>query len=277
MCRTGWIKVQPPPEGRYYLHGSIRNVGNGGPRIRMPLIDRSSNRYIWAESVEPGAGRDTRYEDWLSSLVANALRSIIRDAEIDRVAGKDPVQLTACEPSMRALPMVIAADPAAHVEALELLDGAMELTPRDPVPGALAAWCHGLRAGHHFTCNPQTERDQAVRPASDASMLSAGDPLGFLWSIGIAAANFELRHYDHAVRSYQRALAGQPKAVWINCFRAPAFELAGKNDDAKQSLSALGRVFPDLTINHVRKGLPHTSLFLDRVAEGLETLGMPVS
>ena len=53
-------------------------------------------------------------------------------------------------------------------------------------------------------------------------MLSAGDPLGFLWSIGIAAANFELRHYDHAVRGYQPALAGQPKAVWINFFRAPA-------------------------------------------------------
>jgi AraC-like DNA-binding protein/tetratricopeptide (TPR) repeat protein len=345
LCRTGWIKVQPPPAGRYHLHGSMRNDGNGRPRIRMTLIDRSTNRYIWAESVELGAGHDTGYEDWLSSLAASALRSIVQDAEIDRVAGKDPAQLTAWELSMRALPMVIAADPAAHVEALELLDRAMELTPRDPVPSALAAWCRGLRAGHHFTCDPQTERDQALRLASDASILSAGDPmadtmlsaaymlahdltaseaharralatdggsawgwgrlgwvhayrgeakkaiehcqiahalapvdpLGFVWSIGIAAANFELGHYDHAVLSYQRALTGQPKAIWINRFLAPALELAGKKDDAKQSLSALGRVFPDLTIAHVRKGLPHTSSLLDRVAEGLENLGMPVS
>jgi len=27
---------------------------------------------------------------------------------------------------------------------------------------ALAAWCHGLRAGHHFTTHPQRERDAAL-------------------------------------------------------------------------------------------------------------------
>jgi AraC-like DNA-binding protein/tetratricopeptide (TPR) repeat protein len=345
LCRTGWIKVQPPPAGRYHLYGSMRNDGSGRLRIRMTLLDRPANRYIWAESVELGASHDARHQDWLSSLAASALRSIVRDAEIDRVAGKDPVQLTAWELSMRALPMVIAADPAQHAAALELLDRAMELTPRDPVPIALAAWCHGLRAGHHFTSHPQTERDQAFRLASDASILSAGDPmadtmlsaaymlahdlptaeaharralatdggsawgwgrlgwvhayrgevqetiehcqiahalapadpLGFLWSIGIAAANFELGRYDLAVRSYQRALNGQPKAIWINRFLAPALELAGKKEDAKQSLLALGRAFPDLTIAQVRNGLPHTSILLDRVAEGLGNLGMPVS
>jgi AraC-like DNA-binding protein/tetratricopeptide (TPR) repeat protein len=345
LCRTGWIRVVPPPTGRYHLHGSVRDDGSGRLRIRMMLIDRPTNRYIWAESVEFGAGRDAGHQDWLSSLAASALRSIVRDAEIDRVAGKDPAQLTAWELSMRALPVVIAADPAAHAAGLELLDRAMELTPRDPVPMALAAWCHGSRAGHHFTCHLQTERDQALRLASDASILSAGDPmadtmlstaymlahdlsaaeaharralaidggsawgwgrlgwvhayrgetketiehcqiahalapadpLGFVWSIGIAAANFELGRYDHAVRSYQRALTSQPKAIWINRFLAPALELAGKKDDAKQSLLALGRAFPDLTIAQVRDGLPHTNVLLDRVAEGLGNLGMPVS
>jgi AraC-like DNA-binding protein/tetratricopeptide (TPR) repeat protein len=342
LCRTGWIKVVPPPAGRYHLHGSMRNDGNDRPRIRMTLIDRSTNRYIWAESVEFDAGYDAGFQDWLSSLAVSALRSIVRDAEIDRAAGKDPAQLTAWELSMRALPMVTAADPVAHAAALELLDRAMELAPRDPVPTALAAWCHGLRAGHHFTSHLQTERDQALRLASDASILSAGDPLadtmlsaaymlahdltaaeaharralttdggsawawgrlgwvhayrgeaketiehcqiahalapadplGFVWSIGIAAANFELGHYDRAARSYQRALIDQPKAIWINRFLAPALAFAGKKDDAKQSLSALRCTFPDLTIAQVRDGLPHTSVLLDRVAEGLGSLGM---
>jgi AraC-like DNA-binding protein len=345
LCRTGWIKILLPPAGRYHLHGCVRNDGSGRLRLRMTLIERPANRYIWAESVEFGGGHDAEYQDWLSSLAASALRSIVRDAEIDRVAGKDPAQLTAWELSMRALPMVIAADPAAHAAALELLDRAVELTPRDPLPMALAAWCHGLRAGHHFTCQLQTERAQALRLASAASILSAGDPmadtmlsaaymlahdlpaaeaharralatdggsawawgrlgwvhayrgeakeaiehcqiahalapadpLGFVWSIGIAAANFELGRYDHAVRSYQRALADQPKAIWINRFLSPALELAGKKEDAKQSLLTLERAFPDLTIAQVRNGLPHTSVLLDRVAEGLGNLGMPVS
>jgi AraC-like DNA-binding protein/tetratricopeptide (TPR) repeat protein len=345
LCRTGWIKVLSPPAGRYHLRGSVSDDGSGRLRIRMKLIDRPTNRYIWAESVESSVGHDAGHQDWLSSLAASALRSIVRDAEIDRAAGKDLAQLTAWELSMRALPMVMAADLTAHQVAIELLDKAMELAPRDPIPMALRAWCHGLRAGLHFTSYQQTERDNALRLASEASVLSANDslantmlsaaytlahdlaaaeaharralavdggsawawgrlawvhayrgeakeaieycqiahtlapadPLGFVWSVGIAAANFELGRYDRAVCSYQRALMDQPKAIWINRFLAPALELAGKKDDAKQSLLALRRDFPDLTIAQVRSGLPHTSLLLDRVAEGLWKLGMPGS
>jgi tetratricopeptide (TPR) repeat protein len=128
-------------------------------------------------------------------------------------------------------------------------------------------WVHAYRG----------EAKETIEHCQIANALAPVDPLGFVWSIGIAAANFELGHYDHAVRSYQRALIGQPKAIWINRFLAPALVLAGRKDDAKQSLSALERAFPDLTIAHVRKGLPHTSLLLDRVAEGLENLSMPIS
>ena len=61
---------------------------------------------------------------------------------------------------MRALPMVIAADPVAHAAALELLVRAMELTPRDPVPMALAAWCTGQPPviTSPVTCRPNVTR-----------------------------------------------------------------------------------------------------------------------
>ena len=128
-------------------------------------------------------------------------------------------------------------------------------------------WVHAYRG----------ETKETIEHCQIAQALAPADPLGFVWSIGIAAANFELGRYDRAVRSYQRALTDQPKAIWINRFLAPALELAGRKDDAKQSLLALGRAFPDLTIAQVRKGLPHTSVLLDRVAEGLGNLGMPGS
>jgi AraC-like DNA-binding protein/tetratricopeptide (TPR) repeat protein len=347
LCRTGWIRVVPPPAGRYHLHGSVRDDGSGSLRIRIMVIDRSTNRYIWAESVEfsAGHGRDAGYQDWLSSLAVSALRSVVRDAEIDRAAGKDPTQLTAWELSMRALPIVMAADPVAHRIAVELLDKAMELAPRDPIPMALRAWCHGLRGGHHFTSYQQGERDNALRLASEASlrsvndplantMLSAAymlahdlsaaevharralavdsgsawgwgrlawvhaylgdttkaieycqiahvlapeDPLGFVWSIGIAAANFELGRYDRAILWYQRAIAGQPKATWINRFLAPALLLADKRQDARQSMSTLRNSFPALTVEQVRTGLPHTNALLDRVADALASLGVPLA
>ena len=78
---------------------------------------------------------------------------------------------------MRALSIVMAADPATHQNAIELLDKAMELAPRDPVPLALGAWCHAQRARNHFVGCQQAERNNALRLASDASTMSAGDPL----------------------------------------------------------------------------------------------------
>ena len=262
--------------------------------------------------------------------------------EIDHAAEKDPMQLGAWDLSMRALPMVLAADPAAQGIAIELLDRAIELAPRDPVPMSLAAWCHGLRAGHHFTADAINERDRTLHLASEATgacagdpmsyaMLSAAymlahdlsaaehharttlmidgasawgwgrlgwvhayrgealkaiecchvarvlapsDPLSFVWSIGIAAANFELGRYNQAVQWYNRALFEQPKATWINRFLAPAFAWARRKDQGKHSLDALCRSFPGLTIAEVRTGLPHTVKLLDRIDEGLAGLGM---
>jgi AraC-like DNA-binding protein/tetratricopeptide (TPR) repeat protein len=345
LGRTGWVKIVPAPTGRYHLHGNVIDDGRGSLRIRMTLLDQSTRRYIWADCSECSVSLDPTSRDWLSTLAVGALRSVVRDAEINRASHNDPAHLSAWGLTVRALPMVLSADQKAYGAALELLERAMELAPRDPLPMSLAAWCHGLRAGHHFTNHPEAERNDALRLASNASCLSAGDPvadtmlsaaymlahdldssesharralaidggsawgwgrvgwvyayrgeaaraiescqiaqalgpadpLGFLWSIGIAAANFELGHYDRAVTWYQRALSGQPKVIWINRFLAPALVMADRKEDARRSMSALRSNFPDLTIGQVRDGLPHTTRLLDRVAEGLASLGMPHS
>ena len=343
LYRTGWIRIVPAPAGRYHLQGRARDDGTGTLRIRLMLIDRSISRYVWADCFECAHGDLFGSQEWFSNLVTGVLRSVLCGTEIDRAAGKDKMELTAWELSMRALPMVLAADPAAHATAIELLDRAIEYAPRDPVPMSLAAWCHGLRAGHHFTTSPKLERDRALQLASRASRLSAGDPLsdtilsaaymlahdlaaaaaharralaidggsswgwgrlawvhcyrgepakaveycriartlgpddplGFVWAIGIAAANFEEGRYSEAVQWYRRALAEQPKATWLNRFLAPALLLGGNRDAGRQSLHALSCSFPALTISQVMTGLPHTPRFLDPVAEGLAGLGMP--
>ena len=343
LYRTGWIRVVPAPAGRYHLQGRVTHDGTGTLRIRLMLIDRSASRYVWADCFECVPGDFFGSQEWFSNLVSGILRSVLCDVEIDRAAGKDERQLTAWELSMRALPMVLAADPEAHATAIELLDRAIECAPRDPVPMSLAAWCHGLRAGHHFTTHPRLERDTALQLASRASRLGVGDslsdtmlsaafmlghdlaaaeaharralaidggsswgwgrlawvhcyrgetakaveccriartlgptdPLGFVWAIGIAAANFEEGRYNEAVQWYRRALAEQPKATWLNRFLAPASLLGGNRDAGRQSLRALSCSFPELTILQVVAGLPHTPRVLDRVAEGLADLGMP--
>lgn len=108
-----------------------------------------------------------------------------------------------------------------------------------------------------------------------ARSLAPNDPLNFFCSLGIAAANFEAARYDDAARWFTRGLAEHPSAVWINRFRAPAYALAGRREEAQRSVAELLRHCPDITIADFRSALPHTPGFLDRAAEGLEAAGLP--
>ena len=85
------------------------------------------------------------------------------------VLAQDPERLNAWELTMRALSSALSLEPAAQGVALEWLEQAMELTPSDPLPVALAAWCHGLRAGHHFISRPDAERVSARSLAERAA------------------------------------------------------------------------------------------------------------
>jgi len=131
--------------------------------------------------------------------------------------------MSAWELSMRALPMVLAADPTSHSNALELLEPVMEQAPRDPCPMALAAWCHGLRAGHHFTTQPQRERDAALALALRASELGGNDPLA---DTTLAAALMLAHDLAAAEVHARRALAidggstwGWGRLAWVHGYR----------------------------------------------------------
>lgn len=107
-----------------------------------------------------------------------------------------------------------------------------------------------------------------------ARRLDPTDPLNFFCSIGIAAAHFEIGRYGEAARWFTRGLAEHPQAVWSNRFRAPAYALVGRKEEARQSFAELVSAYPELTIAQVRSALPHTARFYDRASEGLAGLGM---
>jgi len=45
-------------------------------------------------------------------------------------------------------------------------------------------------------------------------------------------------------------------------------------DEARHTFAEYAAAFPDLTITAVRSGLPWNASYLDRVSEGLESVGM---
>jgi AraC-like DNA-binding protein/tetratricopeptide (TPR) repeat protein len=107
-----------------------------------------------------------------------------------------------------------------------------------------------------------------------ARSLGPNDPLNFFCSIGIGSAHFQAGRYDDAARWFTRGLAEHPPATWVNRFRAPAFALAGRMEQARHIFTELTHTYPELTIGDVRSALPHTSSFCDRASDSLASLGM---
>jgi len=344
LMHMRWIVVTEPARARYHLRGKVRSDGVGHLRVAAILIDRLAGRYLWADHWNGDANDLLGFEEQVTARVAIEVQPSIREAEIDRAWRTDPARLNAWELTMRALRCALSVEPAAESMALELLEQATELAPCDPLPLALASWCHGLRGGHNFCPQPNREKAAARTLAARAAQLSNGDPLtetlvaagytlahdlaaaafhadravgldggsawawgrcgliklyrgeeaeaidclqvaralapadrlNFLWSVGVAAGHFEAARYQEATGWFDRALAENPAAIWINYVLAPAYELAGRKEHARCSFANFARAFPDVTIAQVRSGLPYRASFLDRIAEGLESVGMPL-
>jgi AraC-like DNA-binding protein len=129
------------------------------------------------------------------------------------------------------------------------------------------AWVHAYRG----------DRARAIECCRIARALGSPDPLSFLWAVAIAAVDLEHGDFAGAAAWYSRALAEEPRAIWLYRFLAPAHLHAGDRDAAHHSFALHRRAFPDLTISEFRTGLPNTPRLLDRVAEGLASLGMRLS
>src|SRR5262249_32472434 len=157
-----------PHAARYHLRGTLHA---GGSRLTASLIEAPSGRLIWAGAFEACA---SAFEQRAAAIV-RAVEPALLVAEVERATcARDP---TGWDLTMRPLPLATSAEPSGADKALVLLEQAMALSPHDPLPLAIAAWCHGLRAGHHFVARPAVERAAARALAERAARLNAGDAL----------------------------------------------------------------------------------------------------
>src|SRR5262249_4581182 len=151
------------------------------------------------------------FEERVVTGIARAIPGALRDAEIDRACRAEPAELNAWELTMRAMPHVLSLEAAGESMALELLERAMELAPDDALPMAVAAWCHGLRAGHHFTAGREQEKEAARTLAVRAARLNSGDPLAET----MLASGYTLAHDLAAAELHaERALTLDGGSAW---------------------------------------------------------------
>ncbi len=166
-------------------------------------------------------------------------------------------------------PLVLAARAAVHTMAGQF-DHAEALIARVLALDPTFAW-GWERSGwlNAFAGEPET----AIRHFNEATRLEQRPPEANRL-IGIGCAHFDAGRYEEAVLWKRKALLRQPGTAWINRTLSVSYARLGQRVAALDSLAELGRYSPDLTIDRIVTSIPFTQGFLDRVAEGLDDLGL---
>jgi TolB-like protein/AraC-like DNA-binding protein/tetratricopeptide (TPR) repeat protein len=166
-------------------------------------------------------------------------------------------------------PLVLAARCAVHTMARQfdhagaLIARALALDPTFSWSWERSAWLNA------FAGEPET----AIRHFNEATRLDRSPPEANRL-IGIGCAHFDAGRYEEAAFWKRKALLQQPGTAWINRTLSVSYARLGERIAALDSLAALHRYSPDLTIGQIVASIPFTPDFLDRVAEGLNDLGL---
>jgi adenylate cyclase len=152
-----------------------------------------------------------------------------------------------------------------HDIAASLLDRALAVDPTSAWAWERSGWLKTYIG----------EVDTAIRHFHRAVQLDAPHLPNANRFVGIGCAHFDAGRYEAGAFWMRRATLEQPGTVWVNRTLAVSYARMGEHIAARDSLEALRRYRPDLTIAQIVGALPFRRDFMDRVAEGLDDLGLP--
>ena len=117
--------------------------------------------------------------------------------------------------------------------------------------------------------------DEAIRHFEQALRMSPRDPFNAFFFVGIAVAQYQAGRYPDAIKWARQAVQLRPGYIGGHRILAASLAQAGQTDEAKAATSALLKSHPDITITHVRQGVPYTSGPMEKFIDGLRKAGMP--
>lgn len=168
-------------------------------------------------------------------------------------------------------PLALAARGAAHMlfeefdVAAHLVAGALTLDPSFSWAWGRSGWLNAY----------QGNAERAIEHFSRAIALDGHAGSRANSFAGIGSAHFSAGRYEAAAFWLQRAVQEHPGLWWANRSLSVAQLRLGNRLKALDSLATLRRHCPDMTVGQVTAAVPFGEVFLNRLGEGLSTLGLP--
>ena len=183
--------------------------------------------------------------------------------------------------------------------ASDLAAAAVARAPFDALVLTLASGAQTL-AGHLVAAEHLIERSLAIEPWSPWAWIRRGwlsayagdseaalrelrvtlglmplEPLHHLAFIGIGCAHFDAGRYDLAARWIDDGVEMEPASAWAARVGVAAAAHAGAKTEARRRARTLLRKDAHLTVDIAHRAWPFPGAFMDRLADGLRTAGVP--
>ena len=141
---------------QYVLSGSMRKAGNR-IRVSAELTHAGSDVQVWSDRYDRALVDVFDLQEDISRTVAAVVEPAVRDAEIERARRKPPVNLSAYDLYLRALPHLWAGTGGDNRKATELLRQSLRLDPTRPPTLAALAWGLVMASPLGADASPETK------------------------------------------------------------------------------------------------------------------------
>ncbi len=226
----------------FLLDGSIQKVRNR-LRITVRLLDlRAGNQVVWARRFDRQTNDLLSLQDEIASEVVAQIDPEILLIEAKRSASRTPIDSTAYDLMLRAIPLIGRLEREAFMRAGEYLSHAIELEPDYAAAYAWFAYWQMFLVGQDWTDAPAAVMAEAGQHAERAVVLDPFDARGLTIAGHVRA--FLHRRLHEAIALHERALSLNPNLAMAWALSAIAYAYIGDPEEAERRNNRYKRLSP---------------------------------
>jgi len=224
----------------YWIEGNIRRAGSR-LLVSAHLVDAPSQRIISSQAYEREATDVFVMQRELTTAILNDLSPRLLDAQVTRIEGRDPTDLSAWQQALLGAWHFYHRTPAANATARELLSGALKRERHLPIAWFALALTYQQDVVNQWTPDPAAALSRLAQVSEEFSGLYPSEASTHIVS---AYLDVYLGRRDSAMSHLTEAIDIDPNASLAYGLYGQTLAMAGKADAALEQLELALRLSP---------------------------------
>jgi DNA-binding SARP family transcriptional activator/TolB-like protein len=226
----------------FLLDGSIQKVRNR-LRITVRLLDlRAGNQVVWARRFDRQTNDLLSLQDEIASEVVAQIDPEILLIEAKRISSRPPVDATAYDLVLRAIPLIGRMERSRYMMAGEYLVNAIALEPDYAAAHAWYAYWHIFLVGQGWAEDAHAMMEEAGELAERAVVLDPFDARALTIAGHVRA--YLHRRLHEAAALHERALSLNPNLAMAWALSAITYAYMGEAEEAERRNNRYKKLSP---------------------------------